>query len=114
MKIINVTKGVILAEEAVIAETFFTRIRGLLGRKEFRAGQALVIKPCNSIHTFFMRFPIDVLFIDKNNKVVSATPALAAFRISKVYFNAAYVVELPAGVLKTTATSVGDLLEIKY
>jgi uncharacterized protein len=113
MKIINLTKGIILAEEAVIAETFFARIRGLLGKKEFMAGQALVIKPCNSIHTFFMRFPIDVLFSDKNNRIIAATPALAAFRISRVYFNAAYVVELPAGVLKTTSTSVGDLLEIK-
>ncbi len=113
MKIINLTKGVILAEEAVIAETFFTRIRGLLGKKEFRAGDALVIKPCNSIHTFFMRFPIDVLFSDKNNRIISAIPALAAFRISRVYFNAAYVVELPAGVLKAAPTDIGDILEIK-
>jgi uncharacterized protein len=113
MKITNVTKGVILAEKAVIAGTFFTRIRGLLGRKDFNIGEALVIKPCNSIHTFFMRFPIDVLFSDKNNKIIAVIPALAAFRVSRVYFNAAYVVELAAGALKAAPTNIGDILEIK-
>jgi uncharacterized protein len=113
MKIINATKGAVLADEAVIAGTFFKRIRGLLANKEFKSGQAMVIKPCNSIHTFFMRFPIDVLFVDKNNKIIDAVSRLIPFRISKMYFNAAYVVELPVGSINTTSTSAGDSLKIE-
>jgi len=113
MKIINVTKDAVLADEAIIADTFLKRLRGLLGSKEFKNGQAVVIKPCNSIHTFFMRFPIDVLFVDKNHKIIAAVSHMPAFRISKIYFNAVYVVELPAGLIKTTSTSAGDLLEIE-
>ncbi len=60
-----------------------------------------------------MHFPIDVLFADKNNKIIAVLPAVFPFRISKVYFDAAYVIELPMGTLETTSTSAGDLLEIK-
>jgi uncharacterized protein len=113
VKIINLTKGTVLADEAVVASAFFKRLKGLLGKKNLSPGEALVIKPCNSIHTFFMRFPIDALFVDKNNKIVAAALCLPPFRISKIYFTAAYVIELPAGSLKTNQISVGDLIEMR-
>jgi hypothetical protein len=113
MKIANITKGTVLAGQAVVADTIFKRLKGLLGEKEIVNGQALVIKPCSSIHTFFMRFPIDILFVGKDNKIIAAISSLPAFRASKIYFNAAYVIELPAGLLKATSTSAGDLLEIE-
>jgi len=112
VKIINITKGVVLAENAVCASTVFKRLKGLLGKKSLRDGEALVIKPCNSIHSFFMQFPIDVLFVDRSDKVVSAISSFAPARISKIYFHASYVIELPAGLIKATSSSPGDQLGI--
>jgi len=112
MKIINSAKNAVLAENAIIADTFLTRAKGLLGRKDFKQGEALVIRPCNSIHTFFMRFPIDVLFVDKENKIIRATPSLRPYRLSRVCFNSVFAVELPAGTLELTSTQEGDTLLI--
>lgn len=112
MKIINKTKNTFLAGEVALADTPFKRIKGLLGRKEFRHGQALIIKPCNSIHTFFMRFSIDVLFLDNDNKVVATISCLKPFRFSPIYFNANLTVELPAGTIERTFTEKGDTIQL--
>jgi len=112
MDIINKTKDTVLAKDAVVADTVSSRIKGLLGKEEFKQGEALIIRPCNSIHTFFMRFAIDVLFVDRNNRVVKAIPSLLPFRLTPVYFNSAFVIELPCGTLQATSTSEGDLLSL--
>ena len=113
MKIINQTKNTALAQNASIACTTFERIKGLLGRKKLEGGEALIIKSCNSIHTCFMQFPIDVLFLDRNNKVIRAISAMKPFRISNIYLSAASVIELPANTIQNTSTSVGDLISIE-
>jgi len=113
MKIVNKTKNTFLAEDVVIANTLFKRIKGLLGKKEFKKGQALILNPCNSIHTFFMHFPIDVLFVDKDNRVIKAISVFPPFRFSNIYFNSAFVIELPSGTINSTSTSEGDLLLIE-
>jgi len=110
MKIINVTKNTILAEEAVEANTIFGRLKGLLGKKELKKGQALILKPCNSIHTLFMRFPIDVIFLDSRHKVVKAIPNLAPWRISGIYLRGNSALELPLGTIEATHTEAGDYL----
>lgn len=110
MRIINKTKNTVLAEETVVADTFFTRMKGLLGKKEFKKGQALILKPCNSIHTFFMRFPIDVLFINKDNRIIKAISSLNPFYFTYIYFNAAFAIELPAGTIESSLTQDGDTL----
>jgi uncharacterized membrane protein (UPF0127 family) len=112
MKIINVTKNALLAENAIIAGTFSKRIKGLLGEKDFKKGQALMITPCNSIHTLFMRFPIDVLFVDSDNRIVKLISHMLPFRISGIYFQAHFVIELPAGTLEATSTQKGDRLNL--
>lgn len=112
MKIINKTKNTILAEEVIIADTPFARFKGLLGRKELEKGKALILNPCNSIHTFFMQFTIDVLFVDKNNCVVKAVSNIKPGRMTPIYFKAAFVVELPAGTIGNTQTSPGNTLLI--
>jgi len=111
MRIINQTKNCLLAEEAVIAETFFKRSKGLLGKKNLPTGQALVLMPCNSVHTFFMRFPIDIAFIDKYNKVVKIIPLIPPFRITPVYFNAHFAIEFPAGTLEADNLKEQDKIE---
>ena len=110
MKIINRTKNTVLAQNAVVADTVFSRLKGLLGRKDFIEGEALIIKPCNSIHTFFMRFPIDVLFIDKDSRIIKTISSLKPFRLTCIYFNAAFVIELPAGTLEFSSTQEKDIL----
>ncbi len=112
MKLTNVTKGVVLAEEARLADSFLKRLTGLLGKKKLAKSQALIIKPCNSIHTFFMHFPIDVLFVNKNNAVIKVILGLKPFRLSGIYFNAAYAVELPPGTVGSSLSGVGDILSI--
>ena len=110
MKIVNATKNSILAEAATVALSIGARTRGLLGKRELRPGQALVIKPCNSIHTFFMRFPIDAVFVDPGNKVVKTISAMRPFRLSGIYVKASFTIELPAGAIAKSSTQIGDTL----
>jgi len=112
MRLINQTKNTVLAKDVFIAKTPFLRIKGLLGRKTFPAGQAIILEPCNSIHTFFMRFPIDVVFVDKNYKIINALPGLNPNRISRIYWRSCRVIELPAGILNLTNTQVQDQLQL--
>ena len=113
MRLINQTKHTILAEDVSLADTPLKRIKGLLGRKDFQRGQALIIKPCNCIHTLFMRFPIDVLFVDGNYQVRQTLSSLKPFRLTKIYFKAKLVIELPSGTIKDSLTSVGDQLVLE-
>ncbi|MBU0503872.1 MAG: DUF192 domain-containing protein [Candidatus Omnitrophota bacterium] len=110
MKITNKTKNTILADDVIIADTPSRRMRGLLGKKDFDKGRAMIIRPCQSIHTFFMRFSIDVLFIDKNNKVIKVIPDLRPFRLTPVYLDSAFIIEMPVGVIQLSLTSKGDTL----
>lgn len=112
MKILNRTKGTLIAQDAVLKATFWARMKGLLGERGLAAGCAVILLPCNSIHTFFMRFSIDVLFVDKNNRVAKTIADLAPFRLSSICFKATSAVELPAGTIKASRTSFGDILEI--
>ena len=113
MRIINKTNSFVVAEEATIANTPFKRMKGLLGRKELKEGQALVLDPCNSIHTFFMRFPIDILFLDKNNKIIKTISCLKPFRLTAIYFNAALAIELPSGKIQSLSIHKGDNLSLE-
>lgn len=112
MRLINQTKNIALAEEVFIAKTPFARMKGLLGRKVFLPGQAIILEPCNSVHTFFMRFPIDVLFLDKNYRIVKVLRNFCPNRISTIYWNSVRVVELPAGRLNLTNTQAQDQLQL--
>ncbi|MBP7835981.1 MAG: DUF192 domain-containing protein [Candidatus Omnitrophica bacterium] len=110
MKIINQTRNTILAQDTFVADTFLKRICGLLGKKELSPGQALILNPGNSIHTCFMRFSIDVLFIDKNNRILHSIADLRPFRFSPLFFKSRRVIELPAGTIRSTSTNTGDKL----
>lgn len=112
MRIVNQTRNTVLADSVVIADRFLKRIKGLLDRTAFKKGESLVIRNCNSVHTFFMAFAIDVLFLDKRNRVVKVIPGLVPFRATWLYWRAAYVIELPAGMIKDTDTREGDVIAI--
>lgn len=112
MKVYNVTRNLCLADTAIMADTFFSRLKGLLGRSGLPSGWCLVLKPCRSIHTMFMRFSLDVLFVDRQNKVVAMVSGMPPFRFSRPISQSCLVIEFPAGSLKSTGTFPGDLIEI--
>lgn len=111
-RLVNETRGAVLAERAALALTARERMKGLLGRDALPDGDALVIRPCTSIHTFFMRFPIDVLFLDRDGRVLRAIPAMKPWRLTRFYPRAACVAELPASVLQRTGTTEGDVVKL--
>jgi uncharacterized membrane protein (UPF0127 family) len=113
LRLVNRRNGAVLAERIERATRLWERMRGLLGRRELREGDGLAIEPCTSIHTFFMGFPIDAAFLDRNGKVIRAIPHLRPFRATRVYRSATQVVELPAGRLARTETREGDSLSFE-
>ena len=112
MIIRNVTKNTILADECLAAESFASRFMGLMGRNSIASGGGLLIVPCNSIHMFFMKFPIDIVFLNKGSKVVYIIEGIRPWKVSKLVRNAHSVLELPSGTIKTCLTEVGDELEM--
>ncbi len=94
------------------ADTPATRSKGLLGRESLAQDEGLWIVPCPMIHTFFMKFAIDVLFLDKSLKVVRVIEGLKPWRVSPWVLRAHSVLELAGGSLKGSV-AVGDVLEIK-
>ena len=113
MVIKNQTKNTTIASKVVIADTFLSRMVGLLNRDSFSENEALVITRCQSIHMFFMRFCIDVIFVSKEHRVVGLAPHIKPFQLSPVFFKSSYAVELQAGTISKTQTSIGDELEIQ-
>ncbi|MBJ6799202.1 DUF192 domain-containing protein [Geomonas propionica] len=112
MKAIDVTSGRELARAVSVADTFVTRLKGLLGKNELPQGQGLWIKPCSSVHTFGMKFSIDVAFLDGEQRVVAVATTLSPNRLSGFHLKASSVLELPAGTLDASVTVVGNRIEI--
>lgn len=112
-KLVNLYKESLLLDNVEIADSFFSRLRGLLGRTELKEGQGLIIKPCNSIHTFGMKFPIDVAFVDQNNKVIKIMENTAKAKVSPIVKNSKYVIEARSGEFQAKNLQVGDLVEVK-
>ena len=107
----NITRGVVLADSADLADTSAKRRTGLLKHTELKQGKGLWIVPCESVHTFFMKFPIDLVYLDKRRKVRKVRNAVPPWRLSAC-FAAHSVLELPAGTAAETGTRVGDELAI--
>jgi uncharacterized protein len=107
----NTDKQVVLAENLRMADTFFSRLKGLLGTSCLPAGQGLAIRPCNSVHMFGMCYPIDVLFVNAAGEVLRVSHCLQPWRAA-YYRIADWVVELPAGTAAATNTERGDRIEI--
>lgn len=107
---IKITKGSEdLSFEVEEASSFGERLMGLMFRKDMESDKGMLIKNCNSIHTFFMRFNIDVLFLDKNYKIVKIINQMRPWRMSRIYFSASHVLELKGGVLSEKFENTQDL-----
>jgi len=109
-RVLNASKGTVVAEDVAIARSFWTRFRGLMLRKEMADGAALLIEPSASIHTAFMRFPIDVVFLDREQRVVKVAENIRPFRASLSRGHSA--LELNAGSARNAHVQEGDVLVI--
>ena len=107
----NVTRGTVVGECIRVAETGLTRIVGLLGERELPPGDGLLIVPSQGVHTLGMRFAIDVVVLDGMWNVIAIRYNLRPFRMTRVYWKAAAVLELRSGALHSSSTMVGDTIE---
>jgi len=110
----NQTRQAYLATAMAVADTHWTRLRGLLGLRasDFRNGSGLWIVPCHGVHTLGMGFPIDVLYLDRANKVIHIESDLQPWRFAAIKAQALSVLELPSHTATETRTAVGDKIEI--
>jgi len=97
-----------LAARITVADSFFSRLKGLLGTSSLPRGEGLWLVPCKAVHTFGMRFPIDLLFLDCEHRVVSSIIWLVPNRITAFYRGAASVLELSAGSLDGISPVIGE------
>lgn len=103
--------GAVLAERCKVAGTYFLRLKGLLGTAALAPGDGLLLTPCWAIHTVGMRYPLDVVFLDGENRVLKVVAGLSPGR-GVAYPPASKVLELPAGTVALTGTQRGDRLAI--
>ena len=104
----NVTRGSVIGDRIRIADTSLTRLFGLLSRSRLDAGEGLWIQPSSGVHTVFMRFPIDVIGLDRQRKVIKLWPNLVPYRVTSIQTKVHSVIELPAGQIAATGTELGD------
>lgn len=114
MKIVvrNKTRNTVLADCAEVADTSAKRRTGLLKHDHLDPGQGLWIAPCESVHSFFMKFAIDLVYLDRKHKVRKVRHRMVPWRVSAC-LTAHSILELPAGTVEATGTQPGDQLEIE-
>src|SRR5437588_3530553 len=108
MSIVNTTRNTTLADKARRAASFVDRGRGLMLSDPLPEGGGLVIEPCNSVHMFFMRYPLDIVFIDGQGQVVFMYKGIKPWRVGRIVRGAKAAIELPAGAIDTSNTQLGD------
>ena len=111
MKLINKTKSEVLFPEVIRAENYFSRMVGLMGKKEFSESKAMWFTKCNSIQTCFMRFEIDCVFVDSKGKVVKIYHGIKPWRMTNPFLRASDAIEMVAGLAKKKNLKEGDILE---
>ena len=107
----NLSQQARLSARIRLADSFFSRLIGFLGRRSLEEDEGLWIRPCRSIHTVGMRFPIDVVFLDAKNRVVKTVSGLAPFRICRGGRKAKSVLEVSVGTIERSRTMPGDQIQ---
>jgi hypothetical protein len=110
MEAVNVTRGTVLATGLEVANTGAKRNKGLLGRQGLSGGAGLWIVPCESVHTFFMQFAIDLVYLDRKHCIRKVRSNVVPWRIS-VCLSAHSILELPSGTVRATGSRKGDRIE---
>ena len=112
LQLINKSKKTIITENLIVADGFWSRMRGLMWKRDMPEDEGLLLVPCNSVHSMFMRFPIDVLFLDKEFNIVKILDYLKPWRCSPYVRGAFQAVELKAGEAKKKDIEIGDNLSL--
>jgi hypothetical protein len=112
LRVRNLTRGSEVAVRVRRADRAWSRVVGLLGRRSLAEDEGLLLTPCTSIHTLFMRFPIDILYLNREHAVVKAVKDLRPFRVSACLRGAHSILELPVGAIEASGTQVGDSLAL--
>ncbi len=110
-RVLNESNGNVVADEVRVADDIWSRFWGLMGRRSLPEGHALLLEPCSSIHTLFMRFAIDVIFLDRENRVVKVYPNVKPFR-AVVGHRARKALEVAAGSAARAQVEEGNQLAI--
>lgn len=110
---INVTRQSVVADEVRMANHYFSRLIGLMGQPSLPPKQGLWILPCSDIHSCFMRFEFDAIFVNKQYQVLHLVERMKPWRISKFVKGGHAVLELPAGAIAESGTQIGDVLELR-
>jgi len=110
LRVVNAERDRELGTRIGLADGWLVRLRGMLARPAPRPGEGLLLTPCSSVHMYGMRFPLDVAFLDGRGAVVAIYPSLAPGSRTRWHRNAAHALELSAGALVESGTSIGDVL----
>ena len=110
--VFNETRQCFLSLSVGLADTHFSRLRGLLGRMKLRRDDGIWVMPSQGIHTIGMRFPIDVVYLDARNRVIHLIEHFRPFRIAPIRVHAKSVLELPTRTIHASGTQIGDSLLI--
>ena len=110
LRVMNATRSTELASNAEVAKSGGKRSKGLLGRKGLMPGEGMWILPCEAIHTFFMQFSIDLVYLDRRNRIKKVVSSVPPWRMSAC-FSAHSVLELPTGTVQNSQSRPGDLVE---
>ncbi len=113
VSIVNKTRQILLLEKAAVADRFGLRFIGLLSTKSLQPGHGLIINPCRSVHTCGMKFPIDVGFVDNQNRLCYLIHSMHPYRFSPIVRDAVFVIEAAAGTFNQTGTREGDLVTLE-
>lgn len=114
VRVYNTTRNSCLGEQVGMADSSLRRLVGLLGKRSLAPGRGLFIVPSQAIHTVGMAFPIDVVFVDKRYSVLGIREAVRPFRVTRVFWKALGVLELPVGTIRDSRTEVGDQLKVDF
>lgn len=110
-EILNISNNQLIAKEAIRASSFQERLLGLMGKAQISENEALILPQCKIVHSFFMRFPIDLIFCDQENKIVLIQENFSPWKISKFAASANYIIELQSGKIRATGTVLGNYLK---
>jgi len=113
VRVSNLTRNTLIASCMEVADSGSRRSKGLLGRERLAPGEGLWILPCEAVHTFWMRFPIDLIYLDRGKHIKKLRSEVKPWRLSGC-LSAHSVLELPPGTIRETQTRAGDTLEFSY
>ena len=108
IRIVNLTRGTLLGTRIELADSWWGRFRGFLGRDEPKKGEGILLVPCNAVHTYGMTFDLDLVFLGASGGVLATVEELQPGKRSARVLGSRYVLEVPAGTIRATGTTVGD------